>query len=142
MPRIAVATSQPQGGTETILLVEDDENVRRLALSILTDFGYVVIEAANGQQAMKLLLERRDSIRMLITDMVMPDMGGADLVAQIQNAQLDISVLYISGYIAESETRDSLSSANANFLQKPFQPRAFAKKVREILDSRTYLTGK
>ena len=121
-------------GTETILLVEDDETVRQLARTILTEYGYKVVDAKNGQQALKKYLERKDGIHMLITDLVMPDISGVVLAEHIRELQSDIRILFMSGYIREQETRDRLLVDNRNFLQKPFLPKVFASRVRAALD--------
>ena len=122
------------GGSETILLVEDDESVRALARTVLEHYGYEVIEAANGYAALQALIEQRDRVHLLITDIVMPGMSGAALVEQVHKLTPGIPVLFISGYIGESATREQLVNTQANFLQKPFEPLAFAIKVREVLD--------
>lgn len=125
-----------QGGSETILLVEDDETVRGLTSTILKHFGYTVIEAASGQSAFKIFIDNREHIQMVITDVVMPGMNGAVLVEQIQKLVPGIPVLMISGFVGETATREKLLDAKVNFLQKPFEPNTFAAKVREILDKR------
>ncbi len=128
--------SRLQSGTETILLVEDDETVRGLTGTILKHFGYNVIEAVNGISALQSFIENRDQVKMIVTDVVMPGMNGAVLAEQIQRISPDIRVLMISGYVGESITQESLLDARINFLQKPFDPNLFAKRVRELLDRR------
>jgi len=123
-----------RGGTETILLVEDDETVRGLTRTILKHFGYNVIEAASGHSALQIFVENRDQIQLIITDVVMPGMNGAALLEQIQKLVPDFPVLMISGYVGETSTREKLLDSKVNFLQKPFEPNAFAIKVRELLD--------
>ncbi len=127
-------TERPMNGTETILLVEDDESVRQLARTILTECGYKVVEAKNGQHALKKYLEHKDGIHMLISDLVMPDISGVVLAEHIRGLQSDIRILFISGYIFDQETRDRLLVDNRNFLQKPFSPKVFASRVRAALD--------
>lgn len=121
-------------GTETILLVEDDASVRGLAAASLIEYGYQVIEAASGQLAIQRFLEHRDRIRLLVTDVVMPNMNGVLLVEQIRALAPHLPVLFISGYIGEAATRERLGDKSVNFLQKPFDPKVLALKVREVLD--------
>ena len=130
----SVSGPRLEGGTETILVVEDDESVRCLTRTILTHFGYNVIEAASAQTALQSFLEHRDRIHLVITDVVMPGMNGAVLVEQIQKLSPGIPILMISGYVGETATRKILMNAKVNFLQKPYDPNAFAIKVRELLD--------
>jgi PAS domain S-box-containing protein len=127
-------SSKLKGGTETILLVEDDDTVRGLTSTILKHFGYKVIEAANGQAALEIFLKNRKQLQMVITDIVMPGMNGALLIEQVQKLAPEMPVLMISGYVGETATREKLLDAQINFLQKPFEPNAFASKVRELLD--------
>ncbi|MDX1926696.1 MAG: PAS domain-containing protein [Pirellulaceae bacterium] len=123
-----------QGGSETILLVEDDDTVRGLTRTILRHFGYTVIEAGSGQAALEIFTQNRGQIQLVITDVVMPGMNGAVLVEHIQKVAPGVPVLMISGYVGETATREKLLDAKVNFLQKPFEPNAFAQKVRELLD--------
>ena len=122
------------GGTETVLLVEDDDTVRRVTSAVLKHHGYRVIEAASGLAALQTFMAQRDRIHLLITDVVMPGMNGASLVEQIHKLAAGLPVLFISGYIGEMATRELLMDMKVNFLQKPFEPQAFAIKVREVLD--------
>ena len=96
--------------------------------------GYKVVEAKNGQHALKKYLEHKDGIHMLISDLVMPDISGVVLAEHIRGLQSDIRILFISGYIRDQETRDRLLDDNRNFLQKPFSPKVFASRVRAALD--------
>ena len=128
------SSTRPKGGTETILLVEDDDTVRRVTSAVLKHHGYRVIEAASGLAALQAFMEQRDRIHLLITDVVMPGMNGASLVEQIHKLAAGLPVLFISGYIGEMATRELLMDMKVNFLQKPFEPQALAIKVREVLD--------
>lgn len=125
----------PQG-IETILLVEDDDAVRSVISKTLCNKGYKVLEAVNGAEALKLI-RRHDGekIDLLITDIVMPQMNGKDLAAQLKTALPDIKILFISGYSDMVVTRRPLFETNANFIQKPFSLSVLAHKVREILDT-------
>lgn len=133
---IALTTSRvPQGGTETLLLVEDDDSVRRLSRIILTDYGYDVMEAPDGFEALRIFREAPHRFQLLVTDIKMPEMSGTSLAQEIRALQPGIRVLFTSGYIDEAETRNGLFDRNLSFLQKPFTPRELAEKVRCILDT-------
>ena len=114
---------------ETILLVEDEPAVRQLFAQALTRAGYSVCEARNGQEAMKLFDQHGDSIDMLLTDMRMPYMGGAELAHQLRARRRTLKLLCISGYPGNLDA--DLSTA---FLAKPFSRDDLLKKVREVLD--------
>lgn len=128
------ADNFPQG-EETILLVEDEDSLRDLTAKVLRDQGYTVLEAANGDEALRLAREfSRQTIHLLVTDLVMPKMGGKELVGQFQLLHPDSRVLFISGYTDGVMIHQASLSPETPFLQKPFSPMEFAKKVREILD--------
>jgi CheY-like chemotaxis protein len=114
---------------ETILLVEDEPAVRQLFAQALTRAGYAVYEARNGQEAMQLFDRHGDSIDMLLTDMRMPYMGGAELAHQLRGRRRTLKLLCISGYPGNLD--DELS---VDFLAKPFSRDALLQKVREVLD--------
>jgi two-component system, cell cycle sensor histidine kinase and response regulator CckA len=122
-------------GTETVLIVEDDEAVRGLAVYILEQKGYKVLTAGDGSEALKAAEKQGDKIALLISDVVMPGMGGSEL-AQIMRGRLPkIKVLFLSGYTDDAIVRHGILQEKAAFLQKPFSPVALAKKVREVLDA-------
>jgi len=114
---------------ETILLVEDEPAVRQLFAQALTRAGYSVYEARNGQEAMKLFDAHGDQIDMLLTDMRMPYMGGAELAHQLRGRRRTLKLLCISGYPGHLD-----SDLAADFLAKPFSRDDLLKKVREVLD--------
>ena len=122
-------------GTETVLLAEDEPSVRKMAAQVLRNQGYTVLEAANGAEALRVADEDpNENIRLLLTDVVMPQMGGRELADQFRSRYHDIKVLFTSGYMElESDSWHQLGSENS-FLQKPFLPDALALKVRETLD--------
>ena len=122
-------------GTETILLVEDDETVRELAVEILTINGYTVVEARNGVEALDIYKEKSDEIDMLVTDVVMPQMGGKELAEKLAVIAPDLKVLFLSGYTNRAIVQQGILDLKTNFLQKPFTLGAFAGKVRSLLDS-------
>ena len=114
---------------ETILLVEDEPAVRQLFAQALTRAGYAVHEARNGQEALKLFDQHGDSIDMLLTDMRMPYMGGAELAKQLCGRKETLKLICISGYGGSIAT-----AVASDFLAKPFSRDEMLKKVREVLD--------
>lgn len=122
---------QPMAETrlETILLVEDEPAVRQLFAQALMRAGYSVHEARNGQEAMKLFDQYGDSIDMLLTDMRMPYMGGAELAHQLRSRRRTLKLLCISGYPGNLD-----ADLSTDFLAKPFSRDDLLKKVREVLD--------
>lgn len=126
--------SETRRGNEVILLVEDEAGVRSLATQILTSNGYQVLEASNGQEALTVIEQAPQVIQLIITDVVMPGMGGRQLIEQIRNRLPDAKVLFMSGYTEDAIVRHGILSSEAEFLQKPFTAVALKSKVREILD--------
>ncbi len=122
-------------GDETILLVEDEESVRRLMSHVLRGRGYRVLEASNGQEAMEIFEAHGPEIHIVLTDMVMPKMNGRELGVRLRNARPDLPVIYVSGYTDDVLLRTGALSPGMAFLQKPLRPEVLAAKVREALDS-------
>jgi PAS domain S-box-containing protein len=124
-------------GTETILLVEDDEAVRRFALRSLQSQGYRVLPAGGARQAMDLADQHQGRIDLLATDLVMPLMSGRELAQTLQPKFPRMKVLYLSGYTDDAMVRHGILHFDVNFLQKPFSPSSLANKVRQVLDQKT-----
>ena len=125
-------------GTETILLVEDEDAVRKLATNVLRQQGYSVLEAANGLEALQLVQSHSQTpeIRLLITDIVMPKMGGRVLADHLEKIFPDLKVIFISGYTDDAITKQSTLRQNATFLQKPFSPSTLVHRARQMLDEK------
>jgi two-component system, cell cycle sensor histidine kinase and response regulator CckA len=123
-------------GCETLLLVEDEAAVRRSTREFLATRGYIVLEAENGQHALKIAREFKSRIHLMITDVVMPQLGGAGLASQLAVDRPEMHVLFVSGYAENTILRQGAIDVNARFLQKPFSLKALACKIREILDSK------
>jgi two-component system cell cycle sensor histidine kinase/response regulator CckA len=121
-------------GTETILFVEDEQSVRELVCEYLKARGYHVLEAADGVQALEIAAAHKGKIQLLITDVVMPKVSGREVAARLAPTRPDLKVLYISGYTDDSVFRHGVLEGGMAFLQKPFNLKALATKVREILE--------
>jgi signal transduction histidine kinase/ActR/RegA family two-component response regulator len=122
-------------GWETILAVEDEESLLNLVAEILKDAGYNVIPANGPKEALRVLVEHREAIHMLLTDVVMPGMSGRLLADQVLRERPGMRVLYMSGYTDNAIVHHGVLDAGTAFLQKPFTPDALIKKVREVLDA-------
>jgi len=131
---VADTTAAPYG-SETVLLVEDEPEVRGLARDILHQQGYTVLEAADGDQALRVGREHRGLIHLLVTDVVMPQMGGRELADRLQAGRSELKVLYVSGYTDDAILRQGVSETGTAFLPKPFTAAALAHKVRQVLDA-------
>jgi PAS domain S-box-containing protein len=133
VPESAAAGSA--GGTETLLLVEDRDSVREVARHVLQHFGYAVIEASNGVEALEVAARHTGRLDALITDVVMPEMGGRALSEALRRTRPALRVLYMSGYTDDDVIRRGLLEQGSSFIQKPFSPRTFGLAVRALLDS-------
>jgi CheY-like chemotaxis protein len=123
-----------RGGTETILLVEDDEQIRAIASLILDSSGYSVLTAANGHEALKLYKTQRDTIALLVTDVIMPGMSGRQLSDRLLSLQPNLKVLFVSGYTDAEIGPHGVLEPEIAFLPKPYTLDDLVRKVREVLD--------
>ena len=143
LPRIdqPVAIAKPEtsmtipGGSETILLVEDEEPLRRATLEILTILGYQVFEAGNAAQTIQLTQLYNDKIHLLLTDVVMPKTNGKEVAEKIKILHPETAILFMSGYNDDIIANHGILEDNVNFIGKPFSPNTLAAKIREILDN-------
>jgi two-component system cell cycle sensor histidine kinase/response regulator CckA len=122
-------------GCETILLVEDEAAVRESERESLLMNGYVVVEATDGEDALRVAAEYSGAIHMMITDVVMPRMGGAKLAGQLRNMRPEMKVLFVSGYAEATVLRQGAIDLNTSFLQKPFSLKTLARKIREVMET-------
>ncbi|HTS35080.1 MAG TPA: PAS domain S-box protein [Candidatus Solibacter sp.] len=122
-----------EGGSETVLLVEDEESVRQLVRETLESRGYHVVEAENGKAGLEAAAKIQESIDLLITDVVMPGMSGHELAQQLLKIRPETKVLYLSGYTEDTVVSDGGIESGTAFLQKPFTLQNLSRKVREVL---------
>jgi PAS domain S-box-containing protein len=134
-------TEKMPHGDETILLAEDDSTVRALTRRVLETCGYTVLEAAHGGEAIRLAEKHAGPVHLLVSDVVMPEMGGRRLAERIVALKPGIKVLCFSGYTADAVVRHGVLESEVAFLQKPFTPSMLARKVREVLDRRNLPWG-
>jgi PAS domain S-box-containing protein len=132
--RPSVAPTERLQGSETILVVEDDQGVRMLARDVLEMDGYTVLEASHGEEALRVCEEHQGPIHLMVTDMVMPGMNGRQLAERLAPLRPEMKVLYVSGYTDNAILRHGVLEPGMAFLQKPITPGALARKVREVLD--------
>jgi CheY-like chemotaxis protein len=118
-----------------VLLVEDEPEVRGLARDILHQQGYTVLEAADGGEALRIGREHGGPIHLLVTDVVMPQMGGRELADHLKAGRRETKVLYVSGYTDDAILHQGVSETGTAFLPKPFTAAELAHKVREVLDA-------
>jgi len=122
-------------GQETILVVEDQEEVRHLTVQVLQDLGYTMLEASNGQEALRILQAASSRVDLVLTDVIMPEMSGSELLAQLRLTWPNLRALYISGYPADELTHHGVLGERVGFIPKPFGPEALAQGVRQALDN-------
>ena len=137
VPEEATARQDPtgiRGGKEVVLLVEDDDMVRRFAYDTLRMLGYTVLEAPHGGEALLLCERYPAAIDLMVTDIVMPHLNGVELYERVARLRPEMRVLYMSGYTETGIAREGILKPGATFLEKPFSPDSLLRKVREILD--------
>jgi CheY-like chemotaxis protein len=124
-------------GTEFLLLVEDEPAVRHLACSVLKAQGYQVLSASNGQDALHTVRDHTGSpIRLVVTDVIMPQMGGKVMAEWLKTANPDLKILFTSGYTDDAISKHGVLETGVDFLPKPYTPATLARKVREMLDDK------
>jgi two-component system, cell cycle sensor histidine kinase and response regulator CckA len=121
------------GGTETILLVEDEDSVRQLVRETLSARGYQVVEAGNGEDGLAAAARHNGPIDLIITDVVMPGMDGREMVKLLAQTRPETKVLFLSGYTEDSIASEGTPETGPAFLQKPFTLQNLSRKIREIL---------
>lgn len=121
-------------GTETILLAEDDDALRKLSLVVLSEFGYTVIESSDGQEAIDKFMQNREKVGLLLLDMIMPKKSGREVYEFARKVRGDIKVVFVSGYTADKIFTEGLLEKGAEVMQKPVSPQDLLKKIRKILD--------
>ncbi len=125
----------PQRGTETILLVEDEDALRELGVCILQDSGYTVLVASNGREGVEVAKKNGDHIDLIVTDVIMPVLGGKDMFNELKPILPTIPVMFMSGYTDDALAEHGVLEPGIFFIEKPFSPARFTYKVREILDN-------
>ena len=123
-------------GTEIILIAEDDAMVREMAHDTLKKYGYTVLKASSGKEALQICREYKGDIHLLLTDVVMPGMSGKVLADEIKPLHPDIKVLFMSGYTDNAIVHRGMLDEGIRFIQKPFSPHDLVCKVRQILDAK------
>jgi CheY-like chemotaxis protein len=129
-----MALSKAFRGNETILLVEDEKNLCVLTRNLLEHYGYAVLEAESGAQALAVSRQNAGAIHLLLTDIVMPGIGGRALAQTLSRERPGIRVVYMSGYTGQTVGGQTILSPGAHFLQKPFTREDLARKIREALE--------
>jgi two-component system cell cycle sensor histidine kinase/response regulator CckA len=121
-------------GTETILVAEDEDGVRSLTREVLEKYGYRVLEAANGEEALNVADRHDGPVDLLLSDVVMPRMGGPELAQALLQRRPTVKVLYMWGYTDHPMVRRGVVDAGVAFLQKPFTPTLLVSRIRELLE--------
>jgi CheY-like chemotaxis protein len=123
-----------KGGDETVLIAEDDVQVRELTKEVLSGFGYKVIEAKDGADAVKIFIENKDKIQLLILDVIMPKKNGKEVYDEIKELKPEVKTIFISGYTADMIHKKGILEKGLNFISKPILPDELLRKIREVLD--------
>jgi two-component system cell cycle sensor histidine kinase/response regulator CckA len=128
-------TTEPRRGAETVLVVEDAASVRMVTRQVLERYGYTVLEAPNGETALRLAAKHHGPIQLLLTDVVMPGLSGRQLAEQLSRLRPEMKVLYVSGYADNAIVHHGILDSGVAYLQKPFTPESLARRVRDVLDA-------
>jgi CheY-like chemotaxis protein len=128
-------TTEPRRGSETVLVVEDAASVRLVTRQVLERYGYAVLEAPDGETALRLAAKHHGPIRLLLTDIVMPGLSGQQLAGQLAHLRPEMKVLYVSGYGDRAVVQHGILASEVAYLQKPFTPETLARRVRDVLDA-------
>ena len=123
----------PYPGAEVILLVEDQELVRHFVGELLRSWGYTVLEASNGNEALSISERQKRPIGLMVTDVEMPEMSGRELASHLSPLRPEMKVLFMSGYTMETFGQDGMAQAGTEFLQKPFTVTALKSKLKDLL---------
>ena len=123
-------------GSETILLIEDDPAVRQVTRSLLEEFGYVVLEAADGIAARDIFRQEQERIDLVLCDLIMPKLNGRETLAAIQKIKKGVKAIFMSGYTADIIADKGIADAGMHLLLKPLNPGVLLKKIRAVLDKR------
>jgi two-component system cell cycle sensor histidine kinase/response regulator CckA len=124
----------PARGSETVLLVEDEPAVREMTRTALQGYGYTILAASNAEDALRTVAAKDGRIDLLLTDVVMPGMGGPQLAEHVRRAHPAIAVVFMSGYTSDAVLRQGIETGEVHFVQKPFSTAALAAKIRHVLD--------
>ena len=133
-PKTVAPAPKPSRQAETVLIVEDEEIVRELVCTVLSDSGYDVLCAPNGAEGLRMSDAHPGKIALVITDVVMPQMGGLELAREVTARRPETRVLYVSGYSEDDMSEQGILAADLEFLEKPFTPQALTRKVRAVLN--------
>jgi len=131
----SVEPARPPSGTETILLVEDDPSVRAATRAILTEYGYVVVEAVDGEDAVRVFRENRHRIQLVLSDLIMKQMNGREAFEEMKKLNANIRSIFISGYTSDIILKKGILEEGINFVQKPLRSAELLNKIREVLVS-------
>jgi CheY-like chemotaxis protein len=123
-------------GTETILVAEDEEPVRKIMVRALEKYGYKILAGGNGVEALQKALDYPGKIDLLLTDTIMPQMNGKELADQLKNSRPKIKVVFISGYASEVLSLKGILDSHIHLIQKPFELDVLAREVRKVLDEK------
>jgi CheY-like chemotaxis protein len=129
------ATHRSQGGSETVLVAEDNEPVRILVRNILSEYGYTVVESGDGEEAVEKFRDRVNHVHLLLLDVILPKIDGKSVYEEIRKIKPDIKVVFMSGYTTDIVQNHGIFENEFNFIQKPVMPHVLLSKIRNVLDT-------